>query len=58
MLGLLFLLIVLKRDIVHNRALVRNELNALVSPADTDGCKLVTIEGHVSDLIQDGKDVF
>ncbi|XP_071327604.1 SID1 transmembrane family member 2 isoform X4 [Trachinotus anak] len=29
MLGLLFLLIVLKRDIVHNRALVRNELNAL-----------------------------
>lgn len=30
MLGLLFLLIVLKRDIVHNRALVRNDLNALV----------------------------
>ncbi|XP_029964917.1 SID1 transmembrane family member 2 isoform X3 [Salarias fasciatus] len=29
MLGLLFLLIVLKRDIVHNRAMVRNELNAL-----------------------------
>uniref|UniRef100_A0A8P4K5P2 SID1 transmembrane family member 2 n=1 Tax=Dicentrarchus labrax TaxID=13489 RepID=A0A8P4K5P2_DICLA len=29
MLGLLFLLIVLKRDIVHNRALVRNELSAL-----------------------------
>ncbi|XP_037533354.1 SID1 transmembrane family member 2 isoform X2 [Nematolebias whitei] len=29
MLGLLFLLIVLKRDIVHKRALVRNELNAL-----------------------------
>ncbi|XP_074534839.1 SID1 transmembrane family member 2 isoform X2 [Halichoeres trimaculatus] len=29
MLGLLFLLIVLKRDIVHNRALVRNDLNAL-----------------------------
>uniref|UniRef100_A0A7N8XJ09 SID1 transmembrane family, member 2 n=1 Tax=Mastacembelus armatus TaxID=205130 RepID=A0A7N8XJ09_9TELE len=29
MLGLLFLLIVLKRDIVHNRALVRNNLNAL-----------------------------
>ncbi|XP_058490245.1 SID1 transmembrane family member 2 isoform X4 [Solea solea] len=28
MLGLLFLLIVLKRDIVHNRALVRNDLNA------------------------------
>lgn len=30
LLGLLFLLIVLKRDIVHNRALVRNSLNALV----------------------------
>lgn len=30
MLGLLFLLIVLKRDIVHNRALVRNDLGALV----------------------------
>ncbi|KAM6987267.1 SID1 transmembrane family member 2 isoform 2-T2 [Tautogolabrus adspersus] len=29
MLGLLFLLIVLKRDIIHNRALVRNDLNAL-----------------------------
>ncbi|CAN9511081.1 unnamed protein product [Ophioblennius macclurei] len=29
MLGLLFLLIVLKRDIVHNRAMLRNELNAL-----------------------------
>uniref|UniRef100_A0A3P8UPK4 SID1 transmembrane family member 2 n=1 Tax=Cynoglossus semilaevis TaxID=244447 RepID=A0A3P8UPK4_CYNSE len=29
MLGLLFLLIVLRRDIVHNRALVRNELNAV-----------------------------
>uniref|UniRef100_A0A3Q1JIW3 SID1 transmembrane family, member 2 n=1 Tax=Anabas testudineus TaxID=64144 RepID=A0A3Q1JIW3_ANATE len=29
LLGLLFLLIVLKRDIVHNRALVRNSLNAL-----------------------------
>lgn len=29
MLGLLFLFIVLKRDIVHNRALVRNEINAL-----------------------------
>ncbi|XP_040902256.1 SID1 transmembrane family member 2 isoform X4 [Toxotes jaculatrix] len=29
MLGLLFLLIVLKRDIVHNRALVRNDVNAL-----------------------------
>uniref|UniRef100_A0A3B4UGA0 SID1 transmembrane family member 2 n=1 Tax=Seriola dumerili TaxID=41447 RepID=A0A3B4UGA0_SERDU len=29
MLGLLFLLIVLKRDIVHNRAMVRNDLNAL-----------------------------
>nr|ADG29120.1 systemic RNAi deficient-1 [Siniperca chuatsi] len=29
MLGLLFLLIVLRRDIVHNRALVRNDLNAL-----------------------------
>ncbi|KAM4628045.1 SID1 transmembrane family member 2 isoform 2-T2 [Polymixia lowei] len=29
MLGLLFLLIVLKRDIIHSRALVRNELNAL-----------------------------
>lgn len=29
MLGLLFLLIVLKRDIVHQRALLRNELNAL-----------------------------
>uniref|UniRef100_A0A667YSV3 SID1 transmembrane family member 2 n=1 Tax=Myripristis murdjan TaxID=586833 RepID=A0A667YSV3_9TELE len=29
MLGLLFLLIVLKRDIVHNRALLRNDLNAL-----------------------------
>ncbi|KAM3615829.1 uncharacterized protein V6R79_008405 [Siganus canaliculatus] len=29
MLGLLFLLIVLQRDIVHNRALVRNDLNAL-----------------------------
>ncbi|XP_072249037.1 SID1 transmembrane family member 2 isoform X4 [Leuresthes tenuis] len=29
MLGLLFLLIVLRRDIVHNRALVRNSLNAL-----------------------------
>ncbi|XP_056139010.1 SID1 transmembrane family member 2 isoform X2 [Lampris incognitus] len=29
MLGLLFLLIVLKRDIVHNRALVRNDPNAL-----------------------------
>ncbi|XP_046891648.1 LOW QUALITY PROTEIN: SID1 transmembrane family member 2 [Hypomesus transpacificus] len=28
MLGLLFLLIVLKRDIVHQRALLRNELNA------------------------------
>uniref|UniRef100_A0A8D2ZE94 SID1 transmembrane family member 2 n=1 Tax=Scophthalmus maximus TaxID=52904 RepID=A0A8D2ZE94_SCOMX len=28
MLGLLFLLIVLKRDIVHNRALVRNDLHA------------------------------
>lgn len=34
MLGLLFLLIVLKRDIVHNRALVRNELNALVRRQD------------------------
>ncbi|KAF0030733.1 hypothetical protein F2P81_017464 [Scophthalmus maximus] len=30
MLGLLFLLIVLKRDIVHNRALVRNDLHAHV----------------------------
>lgn len=30
MLGLLFLLIVLQRDIVHNRALVRSDLNALV----------------------------
>lgn len=30
MLGLLFLLIVLKRDIVHNRALDRNSLNAVV----------------------------
>lgn len=30
LLGLLFLLIVLKRDIVHNRTLVRNDLNALV----------------------------
>uniref|UniRef100_A0A8C6WPL6 SID1 transmembrane family, member 2 n=1 Tax=Neogobius melanostomus TaxID=47308 RepID=A0A8C6WPL6_9GOBI len=29
MLGLLFLLIVLKRDITHNRALVRNDINAL-----------------------------
>ncbi|KAE8295552.1 SID1 transmembrane family member 2 Precursor [Larimichthys crocea] len=29
MLGLLFLLIVLKRDIVHSRALERNDLNAL-----------------------------
>uniref|UniRef100_A0A3Q3X2K1 Uncharacterized protein n=1 Tax=Mola mola TaxID=94237 RepID=A0A3Q3X2K1_MOLML len=29
MLGLLFLLIVLKRDIVHKRALFRNDLNAL-----------------------------
>ncbi|XP_034557697.1 SID1 transmembrane family member 2 isoform X1 [Notolabrus celidotus] len=29
MLGLLFLLIVLKRDIIHNRALIRNDLNAL-----------------------------
>ncbi|CAL9684210.1 unnamed protein product [Knipowitschia caucasica] len=29
LLGLLFLLIVLKRDIMHNRALVRNEINAL-----------------------------
>ncbi|XP_041850646.1 SID1 transmembrane family member 2 isoform X2 [Melanotaenia boesemani] len=29
MLGLLFLLIVLQRDIVHNRALVRNDLSAL-----------------------------
>uniref|UniRef100_A0A3B5ARG5 SID1 transmembrane family member 2 n=1 Tax=Stegastes partitus TaxID=144197 RepID=A0A3B5ARG5_9TELE len=29
MLGLLFLLIVLKRDVVHNRALLRNDLNAL-----------------------------
>ncbi|KAK2846937.1 hypothetical protein Q5P01_009936 [Channa striata] len=29
MLGLLFLLIVLKRDIVHNRAVVRSDLNAL-----------------------------
>ncbi|XP_039987706.1 SID1 transmembrane family member 2 isoform X2 [Xiphias gladius] len=29
MLGLLFLLFVLKRDIVHNRALVRNDLHAL-----------------------------
>ncbi|KAK0135075.1 SID1 transmembrane family member 2 [Merluccius polli] len=29
LLGLLFLLIVLKRDIVHNRAMFRNELNAL-----------------------------
>ncbi|KAF7652066.1 hypothetical protein LDENG_00101810 [Lucifuga dentata] len=29
MLGLLFLLIILKRDIVHNRALVRNDINAL-----------------------------
>lgn len=34
MLGLLFLLIVLKRDIVHNRALVRNDLNALVRHQD------------------------
>lgn len=30
MLGLLFLLIVLKRDIIHNRAMDRNDLNALV----------------------------
>ncbi|KAG7270512.1 hypothetical protein CRUP_026404 [Coryphaenoides rupestris] len=29
LLGLLFLLIVLKRDIVHNRAMFRNDLNAL-----------------------------
>ncbi|XP_030632363.1 SID1 transmembrane family member 2 isoform X1 [Chanos chanos] len=29
MLGLLFLLIVLKRDIVHNRALMRNDFNAV-----------------------------
>uniref|UniRef100_A0A3P9NM63 SID1 transmembrane family member 2 n=1 Tax=Poecilia reticulata TaxID=8081 RepID=A0A3P9NM63_POERE len=29
MLGLLFLLIVLKRDVTHNRALLRNDLNAL-----------------------------
>lgn len=31
MLGLLFLLIVLQRDILHNRALERNENTALVS---------------------------
>lgn len=30
MLGLLFLLIVLKRDIVHNRAMERNDPNSLV----------------------------
>uniref|UniRef100_A0A8C3AGB9 SID1 transmembrane family member 2 n=1 Tax=Cyclopterus lumpus TaxID=8103 RepID=A0A8C3AGB9_CYCLU len=30
LLGLLFLLIVLKRDIIHQRALVRNDFNALV----------------------------
>ncbi|XP_032446682.1 SID1 transmembrane family member 2 isoform X2 [Xiphophorus hellerii] len=29
MLGLLFLLIVLKRDVTHNRAMIRNDLNAL-----------------------------
>uniref|UniRef100_A0A8B9LCA8 SID1 transmembrane family, member 2 n=1 Tax=Astyanax mexicanus TaxID=7994 RepID=A0A8B9LCA8_ASTMX len=29
MLGLLFLLIVLQRDIIHNRALMRNDINAL-----------------------------
>lgn len=34
MLGLLFLLIVLKRDIVQKRALVRNDLNALVGRAE------------------------
>lgn len=37
MLGLLFLLIVLRRDIVHNRALVRNELNAVVRHENTNG---------------------
>ncbi|XP_022524881.1 SID1 transmembrane family member 2 isoform X2 [Astyanax mexicanus] len=29
MLGLLFLLIILQRDIIHNRALMRNDINAL-----------------------------
>lgn len=40
MLGLLFLLIVLKRDIIHNRALVRNDLNALVRHMHTDRCTI------------------
>ncbi|XP_020500001.1 SID1 transmembrane family member 2 isoform X3 [Labrus bergylta] len=38
MLGLLFLLIVLKRDIIHNRAMVRNDLNALVRLTPTQEC--------------------
>lgn len=36
MLGLLFLLIVLKRNITQNRALLRNDLNTLVRRDSSD----------------------
>lgn len=36
MLGLLFLLIVLKRDLAQNRALERHDVNALVRHTHTD----------------------
>lgn len=36
MLGLLFLLIVLKRNITQNRALLRNDLNTLVRRGSSD----------------------
>uniref|UniRef100_A0A3Q2D482 SID1 transmembrane family, member 2 n=1 Tax=Cyprinodon variegatus TaxID=28743 RepID=A0A3Q2D482_CYPVA len=40
LLGLLFLFIVLKRDVAHKRALDRNNLNALVRPCSTEGAML------------------
>lgn len=43
MLGLLFLLIVLQRDIIHSRALDRNDLNALVR----DQTEMVLLFFHI-----------
>lgn len=50
MLGLLFLLIVLKRDIVHNRALVRNDVNALVRHMHANRCE-IPVTHRVIDLV-------
>ena len=45
MLGLLFLLIVLQRDVIHSRALDRNDLNALVR--DQTEMMLLYISGGI-----------